>query len=66
LKGVNLKPDKANKLIQVIGLPFSLKAGTIGMLKVKVNYFQMFQGKGSTPMEIVISDLFLILGANLN
>jgi hypothetical protein len=42
LKGVNLKPDKANKLIQAAGVPFTLKAGMIGMLKVKVNYFSMF------------------------
>jgi len=42
LKGVNLKPDKANKLIQSVGVPFTLKAGTIGMLKVKFNYFSMF------------------------
>ena len=66
LKGVNLKPDKANKLIQAAGAPFTLKAGTIGMLKVKVNYFSMFQSSPSAPMEITITDLFLILGPNLS
>ncbi len=66
LKGVNLKPDKANKLIQAAGVPFTLKAGTIGMLKVKVNYFSMFQSSLTAPMEITITDLFLILGPNLS
>lgn len=66
LKGVNLKPDKATKLLQSIGMPFTLKAGTIGMLKVKVNYFTMFQSTPSAPMEITVNDLFLIVGANLN
>lgn len=66
LKGVNLKPDKANKLIQAAGVPFTLKAGTIGSLKIKVNYFTMFSTSTTAPMEIMINDLFLILGPNLS
>lgn len=61
-----MKPDKANKLIQAAGVPFTLKAGTIGMLKVKVNYFSMFQGSQSSPMEVTVTDLFLIMGPNLS
>lgn len=64
LKGVNVKPDKASKLLQGLGLPFQLKAGTIGNLQIKLNYFQMFNKK-ATPMEIVIKDLFVIVGPNL-
>ncbi len=63
---MNLKPDKANKLIQAAGVPFTLKAGTIGSLKVKVNYFTMFSSSTTTPMEISINDLFLILGPSLS
>jgi hypothetical protein len=32
LKKVNLKPDKATELMLAMGLPFQLKAGTIGNL----------------------------------
>ena len=49
-----------------MGLPFSLKAGTIGQLQIKVNYFQMWARTTSTSaVELNIQDLFLILGPNL-
>jgi len=64
LKGVNVKPDKASMLLQGLGIPFQLKAGTIGNLQIKLNYFQMFK-KSSAPMEIVINDLFVIVGSNM-
>ena len=43
-------------------IPFSLKAGTIGKLELKVSILQMWNG----PVEIAIDDLFIILGPNLN
>lgn len=39
LKGVNVKPDKGTMLLQGLGLPFQFKAGTVGMLSIKLNYF---------------------------
>ncbi len=36
MKSVNVKPDEANKLIDGLMLPVSLKAGMIGNLKIKV------------------------------
>ena len=62
LTNVNLKPNKANKLLQSLMIPFALKAGTIGKLELKVSILQMWNG----PVEIAIEDLFIILGPNLN
>ena len=50
--------------MQSLGLPFALKAGTIGSLQIKVNYFQMW-ARNNASIEITVSDLFLILGPNL-
>lgn len=36
LNNVNVKPNKANKFLQSMMLPFALKAGTIGKLELKV------------------------------
>lgn len=62
MTNVNLKPNKANKLLQALMIPFALKAGTIGKLELKVSILQMWNG----PVEIAIDDLFIILGPNLN
>lgn len=37
LESVNIKPNKAEKLMQSLSLPFSLKAGTVGQLEIKLN-----------------------------
>jgi len=34
---VNIKPDKANFIVNALGLPIGVKAGMIGKLKIKVN-----------------------------
>jgi hypothetical protein len=39
-----------------------LKAGTIGQLQIKLNYFQMFDKR---PVEIIVKELFIIIGPNL-
>ena len=36
MNNVNVKPNKANKFLQSMMLPFALKAGTIGKLELKV------------------------------
>ncbi|CDW78351.1 vacuolar protein sorting-associated protein 13a [Stylonychia lemnae] len=60
LNNVNVKPNKANKFLQSMMVPFALKAGTIGRLELKVSILQMWNG----PVEIIIDDLFIILGPN--
>ena len=34
---MNLRPDKINQLMQSLAIPFSLRAGTIGRLDLKVS-----------------------------
>lgn len=62
LTNVNLKPNKANKFIKSLYIPFALKAGTIGKLDIKISLLSMWSG----PLELVIEDLFLVLGPNLS
>jgi hypothetical protein len=37
LENCNLKPAKAEKILEALGVPFSLKAGMIGRLELKMN-----------------------------
>eukprot|EP00347_Sterkiella_histriomuscorum_P010120 403377528 len=60
LSNVNVKPNKANKFLQSMMVPFALKAGTIGKLQLKISLLQMW----NSPVEIDIDDLFIILGPN--
>ena len=62
LKSVNVKPDCATELLQSLGFPFQLKAGTIANLQIQFSYLQMF---GSNPIQVNISELFVILGPDL-
>jgi len=44
-----------------------MKAGTIGNLQIKINYFQMWaRTTASSAVEVQIQDLYLILGPNLS
>ena len=61
LANVNLKPNKANKFIKSLYIPFALKAGTIGKLDIKISLLSMWSG----PIDLYIEDLFLVLGPNL-
>jgi hypothetical protein len=58
----NFKPNKVNELLVSLGLPFHLKAGLIGNLQMKYHYMSW----SSNPMEIVIDELFIILGPIIN
>lgn len=58
LVNVNFKPGKVNELLQSKGIPLYLKSGLIGKLQVKCNYLNWL----STPIEVTVSDLFIILG----
>ena len=43
LKGANVRPDEANKLIDGLMLPVSLKAGMIGNLQIKVSFTRIIK-----------------------
>jgi hypothetical protein len=63
LRDVNLKPNKANKLLQGLALPFSLKAGMIGKLEFKFNILKMFGN--SQSIEVNVDEILVILGPNV-
>jgi hypothetical protein len=54
----NLKPNRVNSLLMSLGMPFSLKAGLIGNLQLKYHYISW----SSKPMDVLIDELFLVLG----
>lgn len=54
----NLKPNRVNDLLLSLGLPFYLKAGLIGNLQLKYHYMSW----ASNPMDVLIDELFLVLG----
>ncbi|CAG9311835.1 unnamed protein product [Blepharisma stoltei] len=62
LVNVNFRPSKVNDLLLSHGLPFHLKAGLIGKLRVKFHYTSIF----SNPIVIEIDDLLLIFGPILS
>ena len=64
LAGVNIKPNKAEKFLQSLQMPFSLKAGTIGQLEVKMNLMSMFS-KDANSMHVSLDNAFFILGPTM-
>lgn len=66
LKGVNVKPDKASELMYGLGMPFQLKAGTIGNLKIQIkSYMGLFSSQPNLPTIWTIKDLFVIIGPSM-
>lgn len=59
-----MKPNKAEKLLQSIQMPFSLKAGTVGQLELKMNLMSMFSSS-SNSMHVCLDNVFLILGPSI-
>ena len=66
LKSVNIKPNKAEKLLLQLNLPFSLKAGTIGHLELKLSLVSSLFGS-SGPQNIVVNldEVYFIVGPSL-
>lgn len=62
LVNVNFRPAKVNDLLMSQGLPFHLKAGLIGKLRIKYHYTSMF----TNPIVLEIDDLLLIFGPILS
>jgi hypothetical protein len=54
----NFRPSRVNELLMSHGLPIHLKAGLIGNLQVKFSYMSWL----SSPLEVVVDDLYLVLG----
>ena len=66
LKSVNIKPNKAEKLLLQLNLPFALKAGTIGHLELKLSLVSSLFGP-SGPQNIVVNldEVYFIVGPSL-
>lgn len=58
-----MKPNKAEKFLQSMQLPFSLKAGTVGQLELKMNLMSMFSS--SQSMHVCLDNVFLIVGPSI-
>jgi len=58
LADLNLKQDMANKLIDSFGIPLQLKAGLIGKVRVSFSVLSFW----SSPLEITVDDVYLVLG----
>ena len=61
---MNIKPNKAEKFLKSLQLPFQLKAGTIGQLELKLNLMSMFSSDAGS-MNITLDNVFFILGPSL-
>ena len=61
---MNIKPSKAEKLLQQLQLPFSLKAGTVGTLELKLSLMSMFSSD-SNAIHISLENVFFIFGPSL-
>ena len=64
LQAVNIKPNKAEKLLQSLSMPFSLKAGTVGSLELKLNLMSMFSSDVNS-MDITLDEVFFIMGPSM-
>jgi hypothetical protein len=62
LKDVNLRPEKINNILAELHLPIGLKAGM--MRKLRLNYSIL--SWSSSPFELTIDDLQLIVGPSMN
>lgn len=62
LKDVNLRPDKINNIINFSHLPIGLKAGMMRRLNLKYSILSW----SSSPFELTIDDLQLIVGPSMN
>ena len=65
LDGVNIKPNKAEKLMKSLALPFSLKAGTVGVLEIKLNLMSRMFSKDASSMQISLDNAFFIIGPSM-
>ena len=59
---VNMRPDETNKLIDGLMLPIAIKAGMIGSMQINFSLISLW----TSPIEVVIDDLNIILGPNLS
>jgi hypothetical protein len=69
LENCNLKPAKAEKILEALGVPFSLKAGMIGRLELKMNLLsgaiKWIATSDSQTIRIKLSNVFFIFGASM-
>jgi hypothetical protein len=58
LINVNFKPSKVNQMFLKKNLPFYLKSGMIGKLRIKCNYRSFL----TSPIEVSLEELLIIVG----
>ena len=58
LADVHLRQDMANKLIDSFGIPISLKVGLIRNVNITFSVLSFW----TSPLELVIDDVYLVLG----
>ena len=56
LTNVNLRPDKVNQILQSLTIPFSLRAGTITHLDLKVTIFTLYVPLGKPSPDVDWAD----------
>ena len=61
---MNIKPNKAEKLLQTMQVPFSLKAGTVGQLEIKLSLMSMFSSDAQS-LQLSLENVFFILGPSM-
>ena len=64
LKQVNIKPNKAEKLLMNMNMPVALKAGTIGKLELKVGLMSMFSSD-VPQIDVTLHDAYFILSPTM-
>lgn len=65
MKRVNIKPNKAEKLLQQLNLPFALKAGTIGHLELKISLVSSLFSSGAQNVVANLDEVYFIVGPSL-
>lgn len=69
LDNCNLKPSKAEKILESMGVPFSLKAGMIGRLELKMNLLsgaiKFLASNDQQEIRIKLSNVYFIFGASM-
>ena len=65
LRRVNIKPNKAEKLLLQLNLPLALKAGTIGHLELKISLVSSLFSAGSQDLAVNLDEVFFIVGPSM-
>lgn len=69
LQNCNLQPDKAEAILESLGVPFGLKAGMIGRLELKMNLLtgaiKFFANNDTQTISVKLSDVYFVFGGSM-